>query len=37
MRFFQSVEKSILERMFQEWMDRLAQCYMVADGFAEGA
>jgi hypothetical protein len=33
---FQSIEKNTLERLFQEWMDRLAQCCMAVSGFAEG-
>jgi transposase len=36
MRFFQSVEKVTLERMFQEWMDGLGQCYVTADDLVEG-
>jgi hypothetical protein len=33
---FQFIEKATLERVFQEWMDRLAQCRMVIGGLVEG-
>jgi transposase len=33
---FQSIEKATLKRVFQEWMDRLAQCYVAVGGFVEG-
>jgi hypothetical protein len=26
-----------MERVFQEWMDRLAQCYVAVGGLTEGA
>jgi hypothetical protein len=29
---FQSIEEATLERMFQEWMDRLAQCCVAVGG-----
>jgi hypothetical protein len=32
----QSIEKATLERMFQEWMDRLAQCCVAAGSLVEG-
>jgi hypothetical protein len=32
---FQSVEKAAWERTFQEWMDRLAQCCVVAGGLVQ--
>jgi hypothetical protein len=34
---FQSREKATLERMFREWMDRLAQCCVAVDDLVEGA
>jgi histone-lysine N-methyltransferase SETMAR len=33
---FQSIEKATLERMFQERIDRLAQCCVAVDGSIEG-
>jgi hypothetical protein len=33
---FGSIEKVTLERVFQEWIDRLAQCYMAIGGIVEG-
>jgi hypothetical protein len=33
---FQSIEKATLERVFQEWMDRLAQCCVAVGGLVEG-
>jgi hypothetical protein len=36
MQFFQSIEKFTLERVFQEWMDRLGQCCVTADDLVEG-
>jgi hypothetical protein len=33
----QSIEEATLEHVFQEWMDRLAQCYVAVDGLAENA
>jgi hypothetical protein len=33
---FQSVEEATLKRVFQEWMDRLAQCCLAVGGLAEG-
>jgi transposase len=33
---FQSIEKATLERVFQEWRDRLAQCYASVGGLVEG-
>jgi histone-lysine N-methyltransferase SETMAR len=33
---FQSIEKATLERVFQGWMDRLAQCCVVVSGFVDG-
>jgi histone-lysine N-methyltransferase SETMAR len=32
---FQSLEKATLERVFQEWMDRLAQCRVVLGSLVE--
>jgi hypothetical protein len=29
---FQSIENATLERVFQEWMDRLAQCCVTIGG-----
>jgi hypothetical protein len=34
--FFQSIEESTLERVFQEWMDRLVQCFVAVGGLVEG-
>jgi hypothetical protein len=34
---FQSIEKAILERLFQDWMDRLAQSCVVIGGLVKGA
>jgi hypothetical protein len=34
---FQSIEQAILERAFQEWTDRLAQCCVAVNGLVEGA
>jgi hypothetical protein len=33
---FQSIEKSTLERVFQEWMDRLVQWCVAVGGLVEG-
>jgi hypothetical protein len=33
---FQSIGKASLEHVFQEWMDRLAQCCMAVGGLVEG-
>jgi hypothetical protein len=33
---FQYIEKAPLERVFQEWMDRLAQCCVAVGGLVEG-
>jgi hypothetical protein len=33
---FQSIEKATLERVFQEWMDRLAKCCVAVGGLIEG-
>jgi hypothetical protein len=33
---FQSIEEAVLERVFQEWMDRLAQCCVAVGGLGEG-
>jgi transposase len=32
---FQSIEKGTLKRVFQKWMDRLAQCYVAVGGLGE--
>jgi hypothetical protein len=33
---FQSIEKAVLERVCQEWMDRLTQCCVAVAGLVEG-
>jgi hypothetical protein len=33
---FQSIEEAILERVFQEWMDKLAHYCMAVGGSVEG-
>jgi hypothetical protein len=33
---FQSIEKATLERVFQKWMDRLAQCCVAVGGSVDG-
>jgi hypothetical protein len=33
---FQSIEEATLERVFSDWMDRLAQCCMAVAGSVEG-
>jgi hypothetical protein len=33
---FQSLEKATLERVFQKWMDKLAQCCVAVGALAEG-
>jgi hypothetical protein len=33
---FRSIESATLERMFQEWMDRLTRCCMAMGGLVEG-
>jgi hypothetical protein len=33
---FPSIDKTRLERAFQEWMDRLAQCCVAVGGLVEG-
>jgi hypothetical protein len=33
---FHSIEKATLERVFQEWIDRLAQCCVAAGDLIEG-
>jgi hypothetical protein len=33
---FQSIEEATLESVFQESMDRLAQCCVAVGGFVEG-
>jgi hypothetical protein len=32
---FQSLENATLEHVFQEWMDRLAQCCVAVNGLIE--
>jgi hypothetical protein len=33
---FQCVERTTLEHVFQEWMDRLSQCCVAVSGSVEG-
>jgi transposase len=33
---FQSIKKTTLERVFQEWVDRLAQCGVAVGGLVKG-
>jgi hypothetical protein len=34
--FFQSIKEATMDRVFQEWMDRLAQCCVAVGGSVEG-
>jgi histone-lysine N-methyltransferase SETMAR len=34
--FFRSIEKATLERLFQEWTDRLVHCCVAVGGLVEG-